>query len=399
MPDSTTLQKSLRIKGGAARYPIVQGGMGVGISQRELASAVSREDCVGTLSSAGLDRLVARRLLRPSVTPREAATLEVEATRRLGGYAAINIMVALQGTYEDSVRGALDGGVDVIVSGAGLPLSLPSLVREHLGSGDHEVALVPIVSSARALELICKRWEKQGYRPDAVVLEGPKAGGHLGFTYKQIAAAGERFLQEYDLFDVLLDPVLEIAERFPNAAGPLPIIVAGGIFDHADVVRALARGASAVQMGSRFAATIESGGTELFKRTLVEATTSDIVVSTESWGSPCGLPFRYVRTSPLAMRPRVAEAHAFCICTTLMAAAGVDRSSLLGQRGGLAKNCPEELVRRGKEQCAAHGSADYSALVTCGSEAHRIHRILHVRELIAELLAIPAKDLRVAEAS
>ena len=381
-----TLQKTFRIKGKDARYPIVQGGMGIGISLHALASAVGRTGCVGTVSSAGLHRLTPRRLLKPSMTPVEAAAREIADTRADAGFAAINIMVAVQETYEASVQGAIEGGVDVIISGAGLPMNLPTLAAKFAGKKDHEVALVPIVSSARALQLICKRWDKQGYRPDAVVLEGPKAGGHLGWNYKQVTASGDAFLSDYDLLDVLLDPVLEVASAYPNDAGPIPVIVAGGIYDHADIVEALRRGAAAVKMGTRFAATEESGGTELFKRTIVEATQDDIVVADAVWGSPCGLPFRYIKTSPLAQQRHADSDPCFCICTTLMGGAGVDDTARLGVRGGLAKNCPEMLVRPPGKECPASGNANYTPIVTCGTEAHRVDRVMPTSELVDELL-------------
>lgn len=380
------LAKTFRLKGKEARYPVVQGGMGIGISLYELAAAVGREACIGTVSSAGLHRLTPRRVKQESMSPFEAAAREIADTRADGGFAAINIMMALPNTYEDSVRGAVAGGVDAIVSGAGLPMILPTLVADAAGKKDHEVALVPIISSARALELICKRWEKQGYRADAVILEGPKAGGHLGWTHKQMNACERGFLEEYDLLDVLLEPVLDVAAKYANDAGPIPVIVAGGIFDHADIVEALRRGASAVQMGTRFAATNESGGTPRFKAALVASTPADIIVADPSWGSPCGLPFRYLRTSPLAHRQRDAAKPYFCICTGLLGAAGIDESARLGVRGGLARNCPEEFVRPGKDRCPAHGCADYSPLMTCGTEAHRVDRVMSTRDLIQELL-------------
>ncbi len=385
------LQKTFRIKGKDVRYPIVQGGMGIGISLYELAAAVGREGCIGTVSSAGLHRLTPRRVLEKSMTPVEAAAREVADTKADAGIAAINIMVALHQTYEQSVEGAIEGGVDVIISGAGLPMRLPTLAARYAGKQDHEVALVPIVSSARAFDLICRRWAKQGYRPDAVVLEGPKAGGHLGWSYKQMIAAGDGFLEDFDLFEVLLGPVLDVAEKWANDAGPIPVIVAGGIYDHADIVEALRCGAAAVQMGTRFAATVESGGTETFKRILVESTPETIEVADASWGSPCGLPFRYVNTSPLALKPRP-ESTSFCICTTLMGAGGVDDTERPGVRGGLAKNCPEALVRKAGQQCPAHATVDYAPIVTCGTEAHRVDRILSTRELIHELLGHGVAD-------
>ena len=176
---------SLRIRHLQCSVPVVQGGMGVGVSLASLAGAVSREGGLGTLSSACLDRLVSRRLGR-SVGVREAAAVETADARAVGGAVAMNVMVALESTYEQSVLGSMDGGVDVIVSGAGLPLRLPSIVEAHPRAQD--VALVPIVSSARALKLLCQRWGKSGRLPDAAVVEGPLAGGHLGWKSRDEVA-------------------------------------------------------------------------------------------------------------------------------------------------------------------------------------------------------------------
>jgi len=399
--NSVSLAQTLNLKRLRDRYPIVQGGMGLGISGFELASAVSREGGVGTISSAALDQITARRLgMSERMELVEATAREVADTKEVGGAAAINIMVAVFDSYEDSVQGAIEGGVDMIISGAGLPTKLPSIVKQHTGTHDHDIALVPIVSSGRALKLICSKWEKQGYRPDAVVLEGPRAGGHLGWNYKQVDEAGENFLEEYDLFNKLLDPVFDVAEAFPNDLGPIPVIVAGGVYSHQDIVYALEQGAAAVQMGTRFAATEESGASPGFKRAFVEAREEDIALGDKSWGSPCGLPFRYLVTSPLAQKRREQEEAAkgelhceMCICTTLLAAIAIDNTTLLSKRqseGGLPVGCPEQYVKPtilGKI-CSATGkpSTDYTALYTCGTEVHRVDRIMPVRELMAELV-------------
>jgi len=162
---------SLTIKGKSIPVPIIQGGMGVGVSLFPLARAVAKEGGVGIVSSACLDRLVSKRTGK-KLNSYEAAYEEVSQAKANGGFAGINIMCALSRDYNDSVKGALDAGADVIISGAGLPVSLPAIQNPK------DTALIPIVSSTRALEIICKKWEKLGYRPDAVVLEGPLAGGH-----------------------------------------------------------------------------------------------------------------------------------------------------------------------------------------------------------------------------
>ncbi len=206
------------------------------------------------LSSACLDRLVSQRLGR-TLDTYEAVREEVAAAKAGGGFAGINIMVALQRDYEASVRGAIDAGADAIISGAGLPLSLPDIQPP----GD--TALIPIVSSARALDLICRRWERQHYRPDAVVLEGPLAGGHLGLPDRSDRPRGEQ---------ARAAPAAgEGAWRRPMATSRSSSPAASTT--HEDIRRFLALGADGVQMGTRFLATEESSATEAYKQAVVRA--------------------------------------------------------------------------------------------------------------------------------
>jgi nitronate monooxygenase len=277
---SLTALKPLVIKGKKIRVPIIQGGMGVGVSLHPLARAVAREGGLGIISSACLDRLVSKRTEK-KVNTYEAAYEEVSLSKIGNGIAGINIMAALARDYSDSVKGALDAGADVIISGAGLPLTLPAIQPPK------DTALIPIVSSARALDIICKKWEKLGYRPDAVVLEGPLAGGHLGFRIDQVELEANRL-------ENLLPPVKEMAMK----CGDFPVIVAGGIYTHADIVKYMSMGADGVQMGTRFLATEESSATEAYKQAVVLAKKEDIVVAHRP-GSPCGLPFRVIKQSPM----------------------------------------------------------------------------------------------------
>jgi nitronate monooxygenase len=239
---------SLTIKGKRLPLPIIQGGMGVGVSLHPLARAVAGEGGLGVLSSACLDRLVSKRSGKKTKTY-DAIYEEVSLAKAGGGFAGINIMVAVQRDYEASVRGAIDAGADVIISGAGLPLALPSIQKP----GD--TALIPIVSSARALDIVCRRWERQGQRPDAVVLEGPLAGGHLGFRLDQV-----------ELPENTLEALLPAVKDYARAHGDFPVIVAGGIYTHEDILRFLALGADGVQMGTRFLATEESSATAATSR-------------------------------------------------------------------------------------------------------------------------------------
>jgi nitronate monooxygenase len=355
---------ALTIKGMLFPVPVVQGGMGVGVSLHPLAIAVSRGGGLGVLSSAGLDRVVSRRLGR-TLAIDAAVREEVEAAKAEGGYAGINIMVALQRDYEASVRGAIDGGVDAIVSGAGLPLTLPDL-RPPEG-----VALIPIVSSARALDLICRRWERQGYRPDAVVLEGPLAGGHLGMKKGQIDLEENRL-------ERLLPPVKSVAQ----AHGDFPVIVAGGVYDHADVRRFLSLGADGVQLGTRFLATEESSASEAHKQAVVRAGPQDILVAYDP-GSPCGLPFRVLRESPMYQSALARRRTPKC-----------DKGYVLLKDGaGRFTRCPAK-EDNARDFCICNGLLSSAGcedgreepLYTAGTTACRVDRILPVSELMAELV-------------
>ena len=346
---------------------IVQGGMGVGVSLAPLAGEVSKQGGLGIVSSAGLRTIVSLRDGK-EVDTYKAVRIELEKARSLAGKGAIgiNVMCALVGTYDDTIRAAIDAGVDVIISGAGLPLGLPSIKPPG------HTALIPIVSSARALEIILKRWERAHYRPDAVVLEGPMAGGHLGFKPSEVDDS------EFTL-EKLLPRVLEVAHHH----GDFPVIVAGGIYTHEDIVRFLSMGASGVQMGTRFLATNESSATDAYKQAVVNAGKNDIAVVAYpdiTPASPCGLPFRILKGSPAYNTKRPPKCNRgyvlqrgpegklsvcqampgspnsdkfFCICNTLLASAGY------------APTEPE--------------------LYTVGSNAYRVDCILPVAELMAEL--------------
>lgn len=354
---------SLAIKGIKLRVPIIQGGMGVGVSLHPLASAVAREGGLGIVSSAALDRLVSKRNGK-RLNTYEAAYEEVSLAKSSGGSAGINIMGALVRDYEDSVRGAIDAGADAIISGAGLPLSLPAIKPP----GD--TALIPIVSSARALELICKKWERLSYRPDAVVLEGPLAGGHLGFKIDQIDL-------ESNLLENLLPPVKEIAVKYGN----FPVIVAGGIYTYEDIIRFLQMGADGVQMGTRFLATEESSATEEYKQAVVNAAQEDIIVADKP-GSPCGMPFRVIKQSPMYVSALKKLREPKCN----------NGYVLLKDQDGKFTRCPAKESNE-RHFCICNGllsSAGYNPdreepLYTVGTNAYMIDRIVSVKSLMDEL--------------
>ncbi|HEY8272223.1 MAG TPA: nitronate monooxygenase, partial [Pseudobdellovibrionaceae bacterium] len=169
MTEVKSILKPMRLRNTEVRVPIIQGGMGIGLSSYTLAGAVAREGGLGVLSSAGLDRILAQRHGK-KFKAREAAAQDVRDAKIIGkgGAIGMNIMVAVVNQYEDSVLGSMDGGVDAIISGAGLPMALPEIALRHERNND--VALIPIVSSGRAMEIIFKRWKRTGRMPDAVVV-------------------------------------------------------------------------------------------------------------------------------------------------------------------------------------------------------------------------------------
>ena len=287
--------RPLRIRG-KTLLPIVQGGMGVGVSASSLASAVARLGGMGTISSVDLrrrheDLMAATAHLDKEPDARElidtanlvALDREIRAAREASqgqGWIAVNVMKALS-AYASYVRQALESGADALVVGAGLPLDLPDLA-----SGHPDAALIPILSDARGVQLLVRKWEKKGRLPDAIVIENPRlAGGHLGAA--KLADLGDT---RFD-FDVVIP---QVRESFKQAGyeRDIPLIAAGGIDSHTDIVRLQALGAAGVQLGTAFAVTKECDASEVFKRILAQARPQDIVEFT----SVAGLPARAVRT-------------------------------------------------------------------------------------------------------
>jgi nitronate monooxygenase len=343
--------------------PIIQGGMGVGVSLHPLAKAVAQEGGLGIVSSACLDRLVSKRNTK-KVNSYEAAYMEISISKVKGGFVGINIMAALVHDYNDSVKGALDAGADAIISGAGLPLNLPAIQPPK------DTALIPIVSSARALDIICKKWAKLGYRPDAVVLEGPLAGGHLGFRIDQID-------MEENRLENLLPPVKDMALK----CGDFPVIVAGGIYSYDDIFKFMNMGADGVQMGTRFLATEESSATEMYKQAVVAAKKDDIIVAHRP-GSPCGLPFRVIKQSLM-----------YVSALKRLRAPKCDKGYvLLKDAEGNFTVCPAKednkdffCICNGLLSSGGYNPDKEEALYTVGTNAAWVDRIVSVYALMREL--------------
>mgnify|MGYP006275892773 CR=1 FL=1 len=276
--------------------PIVQGGMGVGVSASKLAGAVARLGGMGTISSVDLRRhhpdLMARTgHLNKEPDAREqidqanlqALDREIHLARAIAsneGWIAVNVMKALS-AYEGYVKQALESGVDALVVGAGLPLDLPDLAQDH-----PHVALIPILSDARGVQLLVRKWEKKGRLPDAIVIENPRlAGGHLGAS--KVADLND---SRFD-FDVVIPQVREFFKK-SGYEQEIPLIAAGGIDSHAEIKRLQNLGACGVQLGTAFAVTQECDASATFKHILAQAQPQDIVEFT----SVAGLPARAVRT-------------------------------------------------------------------------------------------------------
>lgn len=258
--------------------PIIQGGMGVGISLSGLASAVANEGGIGVISCAGLGLLYSEE--KGDFAWKSIRGLEEEirkARQKSNGIIGINIMCVLTG-YADMVHTAIREKADVIFSGAGLPLDLPSYL-----TADCITKLVPIVSSSRAAKIICDKWQQNyGYLPDAIVVEGPKAGGHLGFKKEQLE-------NENYALESLIPQVLATVAGY-KAIKDIPVIAAGGISSGKDIARFLQLGASAVQMGSIFVTTWECDVNPAFKEVYLHAKSEDIVIIE----SPVGMPGRAI---------------------------------------------------------------------------------------------------------
>lgn len=274
----------LKIGNLIARFPIIQGGMGVGVSRWRLAGAVAKEGGIGIISTAqiGYDE--------PDFDKHQIETNLVAIKKHIdlakqnaeGGIVGVNIMVATK-QYERYIKAACEAGADVIISGAGLPITLPELVKGY------PTKIAPIVSSVRAASVILKMWDrKYQTTADFIVIEGPRAGGHLGFTKEQL-----EHMDEMD-YDSEIKSIIEYKKEFEQKyQRDIPVIVAGGIFDREDIKHALSLGADGVQIATRFVVTKECDASEEYKQAYLNAKKEDIKIVI----SPVGMPGRAVMTS------------------------------------------------------------------------------------------------------
>jgi nitronate monooxygenase len=273
--------KELKIGDLLAKIPIIQGGMGVRISLAKLAAAVANEGGIGVIATAGIGFQEPDNGTDFLGASKRALKREIVKARELSkGIIGVNIMGALT-NYADMINTCIEEKIDIIFSGAGLPLHLPQFLKS-----DSTTKLVPIVSSARATALIAKTWtEKYNYPPDAVVVEGPLAGGHLGFKEEQIT--------DIDfVLEKIIPEVIEALKPFEKKYNRLiPVIAAGGIYTGEDIHKFFELGAAGVQMGTRFVSTYECDASDEFKQTYIDSNKEDIVIIK----SPVGMPGRAIR--------------------------------------------------------------------------------------------------------
>ncbi|WP_416242169.1 NAD(P)H-dependent flavin oxidoreductase [Aminobacterium sp.] len=347
------------------RYPLIQGGMGVAISGPNLAGHVALHGGVGTIASVGLACNQPYYTGRNYFEANQRAVREglVKAREIAGedGVLAVNCMVALT-DYELHVRSACEGGVNVIISGAGLPIKLPDYTKDY-----PDVALVPIVSSVKAASLIARRWERLYHRlPDGFVVETPLyAGGHLGVTKMEQVESEEFSLER------VIPELVEYIEK--ELKSPIPIIAAGGIWTREDIEHAFDLGANGVQMGTRFACTYEGDASERFKQAYIDATEDDVVIIQ----SPAGLPGRALRSPFIEKYLNGFVESKPCIANCLT-------------------HCRYRTER--KTFCIAQALIDAfmgnweEGLFFCGSNVARITKKEYVADIIAELFGAEEKE-------
>jgi len=346
---------ALCLGGRTARLPIVQGGMGVGLSLSGLAAAVAAEGGIGVIAATGIGMIEPDYYERPLEANLRALRNEVRKARaKTSGLLGVNIMVAADG-FLQMLRTAIEERIDFLFLGAGLPIkNMPvDLIREA------GVGVLPIVSSGRAARLIFKSWEKI-YQdiPDGVVVEGPRAGGHLGFKPEQIE---DPAFQLERLIPDVIESLREFEVRFGRS---LPIIAGGGVFTGEDIHRILKLGAQGVQMGTRFIATDECDADGRFKQAYVDCRKEDIVIIQ----SPVGLPGRAIRSPFLEDVARGVKKLFRCPSHCLESCGALE-----------ARYCIAEALDNARQGKLREGFA------FCGANAYRVTSIVPVKDLLAGL--------------
>lgn len=346
--------KPLEIGDLKASLPIVQGGMGIGVSMSGLASAVANEGGIGVISAAAIgifEKGMTRDFEKASI---EGLEKEIRKARKLTkGILGVNIMGVLT-NFADMVKTSIAEKIDIIFVGAGLPLDLPKYLLDKA-----KTKLIPIVSSARAALLIAKRWiEKFNYIPDGFVVEGPLAGGHLGFKIEDLDK------ESNSLENILVEVLSALKPLEEKYSKKIPVIVAGGIYTGEDIYKFMEKGAAGVQMATRFVPTIECDASEAFKQAYVNCKEDDI----ELIDSPVGLPGRAIKSHFIEesrrgnKKPFVCPYHCITTCKKEESPYCISLALFSAQKGVLN-----------------------NGFVFAGVNAYRTERIVSVKDLVNEI--------------
>lgn len=346
--------KELNIKNKTARLPVIQGGMGVGVSRSGLAGAVAKAGGVGMISSAqiGYDEPDFEQDVRGCNIRALEKHVKLAKEQADGGLVGVNIMVALS-HYAEHVKAAVRAGADLIVCGAGLPVSLPELVK------DADTAIAPVVSSRKAASVLLRMWDKKYKRTaDLLVVEGPQAGGHLGFTREQLEDIPALS------FDSEIRGIIQEKRIYEEKYGvSIPVVAGGGIFDRMDVEHMMETGADGVQVATRFVVTEECDASRAYKQAYIDAGQEDVVIIK----SPVGMPGRAIRNEFIRLmeQGRAAVRHCF----------------------GCIRNCDPGNTPYCITQAlinAVKGDLDHG-LIFCGAKVDRIREMTTVAVLMREL--------------
>lgn len=349
--------KGIKLGNKESRYPIIQGGMGVGVSMHNLAGNVSKEGGIGIISTADIGYQEEDFKENPIKANLRAIGKEIRKAREIAGedkILGVNIMVALK-SYAKIVKECVKNKIDLIVSGAGIPKDLPEYVQGT------STKIAPIVSSLRCCKLIVKHWiKKYNYVPDMIVIEGPEAGGHLGFSREELN--GENVLKLEDITKEIVQYVDEVEKEYNKK---IPVIAAGGIWDNKDINKYLNLGASGVQMATRFVATYECDASTTFKQAYIDANKEDIKII----NSPVGMPGRAIYNE--FMKQTEKEKCKIDRCYNCIKTCDI-------------KNTPYCITKALVN--AVKGNME-NALIFCGSNVDKVKKIVSVHDLIQELIS------------
>ncbi|MFQ5952520.1 MAG: NAD(P)H-dependent flavin oxidoreductase [Candidatus Omnitrophota bacterium] len=361
--------KSLVIGDLEIKVPIIQGGMGVRVSTAPLAAAIANCGAGGTIASVGLPRDTEENRADGFLeSSKKHLKKEIRRARELSdGVIGVNILVALS-NYEDMVRTTVKEKADYIISGAGLPISLPEFAE---GSS---LKLIPLIASARAAKLLLKTWKRRyNCFPDAFVVEGPLSGGHIaGYSLEELKSFKDKIRKEPLLENAVKD-VLDVVGEYEKEYGvSIPVIAAGGIFDGKDVAKFLRLGAKGVQIGTRFVATYECSAADEFKQLYISAEEKDLVFIQ----SPVGMPAKVIRTKFIDKMLRGEKADFICDFRCL-------------------RTCDPATVQYCIAKAlidAAEGDID-NAVVFAGTNVSRVTKIVSVKELVDEIVTETIEEL------